>query len=76
MKENVSTILVWIYVLIAPYISQYMTQDQFLTIMTAVIGLILAVYSSYHPNTLEFLDNKPSVDVEETVLNDEYETEV
>lgn len=75
IRENLSTILVWIYVIIAPFIADYMSQDQFVAIATAFVGLVLAIYSSYHPNTFKFLDNNEqcACEVEEVVMNDEYE---
>ena len=74
LEGNISTILVWIYVIIAPYIAQYMTQDQFITIATALIGLLLTIWSAYNPNTFKFLGNQPEpASNEEIVLNDEYE---
>lgn len=74
LEGNISTILVWIYVIIAPYIAQYMTQDQFITIATALIGLLLTIWSAYNPNTFKFLGNEPKeISNEEIVLNDEYE---
>ena len=79
IQGNLSTLLVWVYVLIAPYIATYMSQDQFVTIMTAVVGLIVTVWSAYHPNSFQFLGNEkeePQVETSEKVLNDEYETEV
>ena len=57
-KENLSTLLVWLYVLIAPYIAQYISQEQFLTLGLIIIGVIGAIYSSKHPNTM--FDKKPT----------------
>ena len=51
-KENLSTLLVWLYVLIAPYIAQYISQEQFLTLGLIIVGVIGAIYSSKHPNTM------------------------
>ena len=77
LHGNLSTVLVWIYVIIAPYIATYMSQDQFVTIMTAVVGLIITIWSAYNPNSFKFLDNAPEeIETKETVLNDEYEAEV
>lgn len=77
LQGNLSTVLVWIYVIIAPYIATYMSQDQFVTIMTAVVGLIITIWSAYNPNSFKFLDNAPEeIETKETVLNDEYEAEV
>ena len=73
-KENLSTIFVWLWVIIGPYLVEYMSQDQFVTIGVAIVGIIAAVYSSKNPNTMKQLGNdKQTVDTEETVLNDEYE---
>ena len=74
IQGKLSTILVWIYVIIAPYIATYMSQDQFVTIMTAVVGLIITIWSAYNPNSFEFLGNKPEelVETEEDLINDEY----
>ena len=79
-QGNVSTILTWIWVLVAPYLGEYFTQDQFISIGLAIIGLIIAVWSSYHPNTFKFLDNDQSecscdVETEEDLINEEYEEE-
>ena len=71
---NISTILKFVYMIIAPYIVQYMTEDQFLVIGTAVIGLIIAIVDAYYPNTFKFLGNAPEpMETEEVVMNDEYE---
>lgn len=75
LTGNISTIAVWIYVILAPYISQYITQDVFL----ALIGIIIAVWSSANPNDFTFLNNdvKPcdcNCSSEEVVMNDEYES--
>ena len=70
---NISTIAVWLYVILAPYISQYITQDVFL----ALVGIVLAVWSSANPNSFHFLNNDHAscncnCASEETVMNDEY----
>ena len=74
LEGNLSTILVWIYVIIAPYIATYMSQDQFVTIMTAVVGLIITIWSAYNPNSFKFLGNaeESKVETEEDLINDEY----
>ena len=75
LEGNLSTILVWIYVIIAPYICKYMSQDQFVTIMTAVVGLIITIWSAYNPNSFKFLGNaeeEPKAETEEDLINDEY----
>ena len=73
-KENLSTIFVWLWIIIGPYLSSYLNQDQFVTLGIILVGIIGAVYSSKHPNTMESLGNaKPVIETEEPVLNDEYE---
>lgn len=79
-EGNVSTILTWLWVIVSPYLADYFTQDQFVTLGIAIIGIVIAVWSSYNPNTFKFLHNDGNscdckVDSEETVMNDEYETE-
>lgn len=77
-EGNVSTILTWLWVIVAPYLAEYFTQDQFVTIGLAVVGLIIAVWSSYNPNTFAFLDNEKEdcvcdvVGSEEDLINEEY----
>lgn len=73
-KGNITTILAWVWVILAPYLTQYMTQDQFTTISIALIGIIINIINSYYPNTFQFLNNQTITETEtETVLNDEYE---
>lgn len=71
LQGNISTIAVFIYTILAPYIAQYISQEVFL----AIFGVILVLWSAYHPNTFKFLgnDKKPFTLEEERVLNDEYE---
>lgn len=78
-QGNISTILKFIWCIIAPYIVNYMTEDQFMVIGAAVIGLIIAIWDAYNPNTFKiFKNNIPEEEIPtgEVVLNDEYETEV
>ena len=78
-QGNISTILKFIWCIIAPYIVNYMTEDQFMVIGAAVIGLIIAIWDAYNPNTFKIFKNnipEESVPKGEVVLNDEYETEV
>lgn len=75
LTGNISTIAVWVYVILAPYISQYITQDVFL----ALVGIVIAVWSSANPNDFAFLNNevKPcncNCSSEETVVDDGYES--
>lgn len=76
LTNNLSTIAVWVWVIVSPYITDYFTQDQFTTLFVAVVGLIIAVYSSYKPNNFKFLGNDNPCQCNETcetVMNDEYE---
>jgi len=74
IQGNVSTIAVAIYALLAPYISQYISQEVFL----AIFGLILVIWSAYNPNSFAILGNDDksngSVDEYEEGLNAEYTT--
>ena len=79
-EGNASTILTWLWVIVAPYLAEYFTQDQFVTVGIAVVGLCIAVWSSYNPNTFKFLDNDKNkcdcviVETEEGLINEEYYT--
>lgn len=73
IQGNVSTIGVMVWTILCPYISQYVSQEVFL----AIFGLLIVIWSAYNPNTFAIFKNntKPTtVDSEEPVLNDEYET--
>ena len=75
IKNNVSTIATWVYVLLAPYVAQYFTQDQFVALVIAIVGLSIAIYSSKHPNTMAILENNKTEiknETEEDLINEEY----
>lgn len=76
-QGNASTILMLVWVIVAPYIAQYLTQDQFTVIGVAVIGVILKLLDAYYPNTFRIFKNDVCTCNNETedclVLNDEYE---
>ena len=75
LKDNISTIATWVYVILAPYIAQHITSDQFATLVVAIVGLCIAVYSSANPNKLKCLGNgdcDSQCDCEEIILNEEY----
>ena len=82
IQGNLSTIILFIYIIIAPYIESLgITQSMFAEVCFAVIGLAIAVWSAYNPNSLKVFGNDKKecqckIENEETVLNDEYETEV
>ena len=76
--NNISTIAVFIYMLISPILVQYgynINQETFVAAFVAIFGLILAIWSSRNPNTIAALGNQQdkTVDPTEPVLNDEYE---
>ena len=58
-QGNLSTILVTIYVALSPYISKYVSQEAFL----AICGVLLVIWSAYHPNTLKIFGNQPAEDM-------------
>ena len=76
---NISTIATWIVVLIGPILTYYgysIDQNTLIPIVTAIIGLGIAIWSSRNPNNMEILGNGPTpLETQETVLNDEYETD-
>ena len=76
-KNNLSTIFVFVYMLIAPILVKYgyeINQELFVSAMVAIVGLLGAIFSANNPNTLKVFGNdKPTVESEEPVLNDEYE---
>ena len=84
IKGNLTTILMYVWVLVSPYIAKYVTQDQFIALATAIIGIVIAIVSSYYPNTFKFLNNDKNMDAEylnevfgiDEVLNDEYEADI
>ena len=78
LEGNVSTIATWIGILLAPIIVNYGVDIDQATLTTFVYSFILilvAVWSSYNPNTFKFLKNNKVFleENEEVVLNDEYE---
>lgn len=72
-QGNISTVGVMIWTILCPYISQYVSQEVFL----AIFGLLIVIWSAYNPNTFAIFNNNTepkTVDSEEPVLNDEYES--
>lgn len=53
IQGNVSTIAVALYAVLAPYISQYVSQEVFI----ALCGLILVLWSAYNPNSFKIFGN-------------------
>ena len=60
---NISTIVKMVLLTVLPYIiADTQTQDQVISIILAIVGLIIAYIDAKYPNTLAFLDNAPSLD--------------
>jgi len=60
--NNLSTIFVFIYMLIAPILVKYgyeINQEIFVSAMVAIVGLIMAIISARNPNTITALGNGP-----------------
>ena len=70
-QGNISTIVSMLWIILCPYISQYVTQEAFI----AICGLIIIIWSACNPNTFEVFGNavNKTIKTEETVLNPEYE---
>ena len=82
---NISTIVKMILLTVLPYIiADTQTQDQVISIILAIVGLIIAYVDAKYPNTLSFLDNE-AVETEPAqvgeirqpiILNEEYITPI
>lgn len=77
LKNNLSTIVVIVTGALSPFVAQYLTHEQFSALVIAIIDVVFILYSAKHPNTFESLGNgrKDCTCNDETVLNDEYETD-
>ena len=82
---NISTIVKMILLTVLPYIiADSQTQDQVISIILAIVGLIIAYIDAKYPNTLAFLDNAPSLEEpaqvgeirQPIILNEEYITPI
>ena len=82
---NISTIVKMILLTVLPYIiADSQTQDQVISIILAIVGLIIAYIDAKYPNTLSFLDNAPSLEEpaqvgeirQPIILNEEYITPI
>lgn len=78
--NNISTYATWTAVIIlilqaiCKYYNLQIGENDLTIIANAILTLIIAIWSSYNPNTIQWLgNNKPTITTEETVLNDEYE---
>ena len=78
-KENISTLATWIGIAILPILIKIgvdIDQATLTAIISTVIVICIAIYSSLNPNKIDGLgngDDQVTVDTEEPVLNDEYE---
>ena len=60
-KGNLTTIAVFIYMLISPILSEYgvlIDESTFTTGLIGIIGLIIAIKSAKHPHNLDIFKNK------------------
>ena len=82
---NISTIVKMILLTVLPYIiADTQTQNQVISIILAIVGLIIAYIDAKYPNTLAFLDNAPTLDEpaqvgeirQPIILNEEYVTPI
>ena len=82
---NISTIVKMILLTVLPYIiADTQTQDQVISIILAIVGLIIAYVDAKYPNTLAFLDNAPTLEEpaqvgeirQPIILNEEYITPI
>jgi len=82
---NISTIVKMILLTVLPYIiADSQTQDQVISIILAIVGLIIAYVDAKYPNTLAFLDNDESLEEpaqvgeirQPIILNEEYITPI
>ena len=75
--NNISTIATFAAIIlttILAYFGYTVDQVQATTVIMGVITLIIAIWSSRNPNTLEWLGNGKTEQPEESlVLNEEYE---
>ena len=77
LEGNISTIATWLGILLAPIIINYgidIDQATLTTFIYTTILIIIAVWSSYNPNTFKFLKNNKAFEVETEVdlINEEY----
>ena len=82
---NISTIVKMILLTVLPYIiADSQTQDQVISIILAIVGLIIAYIDAKYPNTLSFLDNEDTIGEpaqvgeirQPIILNEEYVTPI
>lgn len=78
-KENVSTLATWIGIAILPVLIKLgidIDQATLIAIVSTIIVVGIAIYSSLNPNKIDGLGNGEemgAINCEEPVMNDEYE---
>ena len=82
---NISTIVKMVLLTVLPYIiADSQTQDQVISIILAIVGLIIAYIDARYPNTLSVLDTAPTLEEpaqvgeirQPIILNEEYITPI
>lgn len=78
-ENNISTYATWIAIAITGILSYFGIQYDYnalIPVISGIITLIIAIWSSKNPNNIKWLGNetRPPYDINEQVLNDEYET--
>ena len=74
--NNISTIATFLAICltgILAYFGYTVDQAQLAAVLMSVITLLIAIWSSKNPNTLEWLGNGKTEPEESLVLNEEYE---
>ena len=77
-ENNISTYATWIAIAITGILSYFGIQYDYnalIPVISGIITLIIAIWSSKNPNTLKCFGNdiRPPYDINDQVLNDEYE---
>lgn len=58
IQGNLSTIILFLYIILSPYIESLgITQSMFAEVSFAIIGLVIAIWSAYNPNSLKIFGN-------------------
>lgn len=70
LKNELSSIAVFCYAVLSPYIAQYLTSEQFSALVVAITGVLLVLYSERHPR--DTANNDCNCGNEEIIMNDEY----
>ena len=79
LENNLSTIAVLVYGILAPYLAQYLSTEQFSALFIAIVSIVLTLYSAKHPNTFKSLGNgkeEPEAETEEDLINQDYYEEI